>query len=358
MTAEDFSQNNRPAGALFPDDAPERERAAAREARIREKAALKIKSEWETELALLRGRGDFGESLAYFTDLLETDRTPALVSGRLGRPLIGLMCVQAPPELFLAHGLHPFRLFGGSMAAAASAPPGVPALMCPLLKSLLGAMAGGSGLGGADWVVPSTCDWVTGFAGLRELCFGEAGRIHVMDLPRHKEHPEAGRRWRGEVLSLWESLAETSGRRPGRKELLAAVRVMEAARAALGNMVRLRREGRVPAVWFFAMAKAFFLDAPENWILAMDRARRHFAGLEPMGGPGVFLTGSPIVPPNNKLMRLLEEAGFPVLGDDMCSGERLLFRHVAPKDGAKLVRKLVIIIKCQWLISRRLFDIF
>ncbi|MDR1310037.1 MAG: 2-hydroxyacyl-CoA dehydratase family protein, partial [Deltaproteobacteria bacterium] len=47
---------------------------------------------------------------------------------------------------------------------------------------------------------------------------------------------------------------------------------------------------------------------------------------------GVFLSGSPIVFPNFKILRLLDDLGYAVLGDDMCSGERLIGRHVALKD--------------------------
>ncbi|MDR1295842.1 MAG: 2-hydroxyacyl-CoA dehydratase family protein [Deltaproteobacteria bacterium] len=305
--------------------------AEGRAEKIREKAGKRILAEWEAERALLSARDDRHESLDYFLDLVKAPPSPSEIEARLRSRVVGVVCLQAPPELFLALGLHPHRLYGGSLNAAA-AQPGLPALMCPLLKSLMGEMAADPGTAGIPWILPTTCDWTAGLPSLKDVYFPGSGDVRVVDLPRSKENPVSTEGWFLEMAGLWKYLKTLADRKPSRGGLLAAVGTVERARAAFGETVRLRREGRVPAVWFLLAARTFFFDRAENWTRAVEGANKHFAALEPKLKNGVFLTGSPVVYPNFKLLHLLEEAGFSVLGDDLCSGERLLFRHVALKD--------------------------
>ncbi|MDR0621152.1 MAG: 2-hydroxyacyl-CoA dehydratase family protein [Deltaproteobacteria bacterium] len=327
--------------------APGREASALRAERLRARARERIDLEINNELALLAGREGHGPALEYFLNLLGQDLSPAALAERLGRKVVGLMCLQVPLELFLALDLQPLRLYGGALGAAKSAPPGLPALMCPLLRSLMGEMVKEPSLGRLDWVIPTTCDWVSGFESLRELSFTDVGSARFVELPRRKENPQASERWLSEVAGLWEHLKKISGRKAGRRELLAAVATMEAARSALGKLISLRRKGLVPAAYFFAIAYSFFFDSAQAWTKAVQGAADHFAAGQavdqktapagPAGtGPGLFLTGSPIVFPNFKLLHLLEELNLTVLGEDMCSGERLLFRHVAIKDTSEV----------------------
>jgi benzoyl-CoA reductase/2-hydroxyglutaryl-CoA dehydratase subunit BcrC/BadD/HgdB len=203
---------------------------------------------------------------------------------------------------------------------------------------------------GLDWVIPTTCDWVSGFESLSSLYFKRPGSFRFVELPRRKENPMASERWLSEIWGLWEYLKAISGIKAGRRELASGVAAMEEARSALGRLVRLRREGRVPAVYFFLIAYAFFFDSAPAWAKATMEACDYFGSLGaqlspgPATGPlgGVFLTGSPIIFPNFKVPRLLDELGLPLLGDDMCSGERLLYRRLAVKDNSEagLIRAL------------------
>lgn len=303
-----------------------------RSGRLRARARERIDQEVKTELEGLTKRQDYDKCLDYFISLMSGDLSPGAVSERLGRKVVALMCLQVPLELFLAVDLQPLRLYGGSMSAAKSAPPGLPALMCPLLRSLMGELVKEPSLGQIDWIIPTTCDWVSGFESLRGLYFRDIGSVRLVELPRRKEHPMASERWLSEVAGLWEYLKKLSGRKAGRRELKDAVTVMERARSALGRLTSLRMEGRVPAVYFFLITYSFFFDSVNNWILAVEEVASHFASATPGSGPGLFLTGSPIIFPNFKLLHLLDELGLQVMGDDMCSAERLLFRHVALKD--------------------------
>ncbi|MDR2301251.1 MAG: 2-hydroxyacyl-CoA dehydratase family protein [Deltaproteobacteria bacterium] len=329
------SENNNPSENPAPPLAKtqaDSEAANPRLERLRARARERIDQEIKSELAALTARPDFHQTVGYFTNLLSQDLSPKAMKQRFGREIVGLMCLQVPLEFFLALDLQPLRLYGGSLSAAKSAPPGLPALMCPILRSLMGEIIKDPALGELDWIVPTTCDWVSGFESLRNLFFEAAGSVRVVELPRRKEYPLAGERWLSEVAGLWEYLKKISKRRPGRKELLAAINSMEKARSALGRLSALRRKGQVPAVYFFLVTFSFFFDSVPDWTKAVNDLCDRFQGQKPAPGPGLFLTGSPIIFPNFKLLRLVDELGLTIVGDDMCSGERLLFRHVALKD--------------------------
>ncbi|MDR2387903.1 MAG: 2-hydroxyacyl-CoA dehydratase family protein [Deltaproteobacteria bacterium] len=311
---------------------PDGQAANPRGQRLRARAKERIDLETKSELAALTARSDYHLSLDYFVNLMSLDLSPGAMKERLGRQLVALMCLQIPLEFFLALDLQPLRLYGGSLSAAKSAPPGLPALMCPILRSLMGEIIKEPSLGELDWIIPTTCDWVSGFESLRNLCFEASGTVRMVELPRRKEHALASEHWLSEVSGLWEYLKKISKVRAGRKELLAALATMEKARSALGRLSDLRRKGQVPALYFFLVTFSFFFDSVPAWTKAVNELADHFRTQKAAPGPGLFLTGSPILFPNFKLLHLFDELGLTIVGDDMCSGERLLFRHLALKD--------------------------
>ncbi|MDR1676790.1 MAG: 2-hydroxyacyl-CoA dehydratase family protein [Deltaproteobacteria bacterium] len=316
-------------------DDPAQGQIDPRTARLRSRARERIDQEKKNELLGLTQRADYSRELDYFINLLNQDLSPKALSLRLERQVVALMCLQVPLEFFLALELQPLRLYGGSLSAAKSAPPGLPALMCPLLRSLMGELIKDPSLAQLDWLVPTTCDWVSGFENLRSLFIKESGRVRLIELPRRKEHPWASEHWLSEVAGLWEYLKKIAGRKAGRKDLIKAIETMERARTALAALTALRRQGKVPAVYFFLITFSFFFDTVPNWILATEKAVNYFNTLnsgQDNGHTGLFLTGSPVIFPNFKILHLFDELGLKILGDDMCSGERLLFRHVAIKD--------------------------
>jgi benzoyl-CoA reductase/2-hydroxyglutaryl-CoA dehydratase subunit BcrC/BadD/HgdB len=304
----------------------------SRRDRLRAKAAAKFQRERAESIAALKGRNDYHLSFDYFLNLLSLDQDPQSIEARVGRKVVVMMCLQAPLELFSALSLHPLRLLSGSTAAAFSAPPELPALMCPLIRSLAGRLEIESSLVTSPWIVPTTCDWVTGFQALAKEYYPNLGPVHFLELPRRKESELAAERWLEEVRGLWEYLKKLTKNKAGRKDLLDAISVFQKVRGALGRLSQLRRSGKVPAVWWFVFTAAFFLDSPQAWTEATERVCDHFSALTAADGPGIFLTGSPLVFPNFKLLNLIEQAGLKVLGDDMCSGERLLSRHIAVTD--------------------------
>jgi benzoyl-CoA reductase/2-hydroxyglutaryl-CoA dehydratase subunit BcrC/BadD/HgdB len=307
--------------------------AGSRQARLRAKAREKTRAETSAELARLAARPDYKPELAYFLDLFGEDLSVSTVARRVERPVAAVMCFQAPLELFHAFGLHPLKVFNGSPAAGQIAAPHLPALTCPMLRSVLGALELEE-QAACPLVIPTTCDWVVKFPEMARMARLQAlGPVHWLELPRLKDSPRARERWFSEVVALGKTLVQWSGRKLNRQGILRTLETFKAARQALSRLIALRRAGLVPAAWFLLMAGAFFLDRIENWTAAVEKALPVFSKAAPASENGrIFLAGSPIYFPNFKLPHLLEKAGLTVAADDLCSSERLFPTSVAVDD--------------------------
>jgi benzoyl-CoA reductase/2-hydroxyglutaryl-CoA dehydratase subunit BcrC/BadD/HgdB len=295
------------------------------------KALEKQQAEIAAELDKLAARPDYCEDRSYFLEVFRSGMSLSKAAQRSGRPPAAILCVQAPLELFHAFGFHPFKIFSGSNAAGQFAAPHLPALACPMLRSALGALELES-LPDCPWIVPTTCDWVAKFSEMAKLT-GSAANVppHWMELPRLKDSSRARDRWFSEVSALGNFLSESSGSKLNRKSLLQSIAVFKRARQHFSRLIALRRSGLVPAPWFSLIASSFFLDSPDNWTAALAKALPGFNRPSPIDRR-VFLSGSPIFFPNFKLLHLMEEAGLLIIGDDLCSSERIFPINVTVDD--------------------------
>ncbi|MDR1977599.1 MAG: 2-hydroxyacyl-CoA dehydratase family protein [Synergistaceae bacterium] len=303
--------------------------------KILKKASERAKAEVEKNLKSLAEREDYSPQFDYFMKLCGGEQTPEAIERRTGRSAARLLCIQAPIELIHAAGFHPYKIASGSQAMTSLAAHGLPALMCPMIRAVIGAvLESGPGSGTSPvtspWILPTTCDWVAKFPEMLRS-FGVENRIHWMELPHLKDGDAGQARWLEEVFGLKKFL-ETSGAKIGRKSLADSVRIYDDAWRALNRLAKMRREERIANVWFMLIAGSFFLDSPERWT---EAALSIAPSSAPPSGPGrarVFLAGSPIFFPNFKLLHLLEDTGITVAADDLCSGERVFPGAVACKD--------------------------
>ena len=308
------------------------ERANDRHKRLARKTAREAREEYAAAAAYLRQRPDYHQVWDYFLEIIGQPLSPALVRERTGRPVVEHLCNQAPLEIFHALGLQPLRLASGCCAVSRLADAALPALMCPLLRSALGMETldtcedeenpAVSGHISEIRIIPTTCDWTVKFA---ELAAGlPSPPAHFLEVP-HLRHSERGQmRFQEELFLLIEALEAKSGRRLRRAALVASVDLYMGAWALFEDFLALRRDGRLPAVWFTVICGAFLADTVENWVAAA-RPLLAYLQTQEMRPPtkAVFLCGSPILFPNLKLLRLIEEAGMYVAADDLCASERL-----------------------------------
>ncbi|MDR3280861.1 MAG: 2-hydroxyacyl-CoA dehydratase family protein [Synergistaceae bacterium] len=306
----------------------------ARNERIFKKTSDQISSETARVLETLRSRADYTREFDYFLELAESGMTPEAAETRTGLTTIKLLCVQAPLELIHAAGFHPFKVFCGSNAACNLASRGLPALACPMLRSVIGAAKLAQSSSESPWVLPTTCDWVVKFPEMLAISdvAGEPDsiRVHWLELPHLKDRDDGQRRWIEEIYNFKKFLT-SDGRRIKRAALAESVAIYRRAWQALVRLSDLRREGRLSSIWFMLMTGVFFCDSPQNWTTAAERAAN--SQMTPaLRGAKVFLAGSPIFFPNFKIPFLLEEAGLEVVSDDLCSSERIFPGSVACGD--------------------------
>ncbi|MDR1083541.1 MAG: 2-hydroxyacyl-CoA dehydratase family protein [Deltaproteobacteria bacterium] len=299
-----------------------------REGRLKKKILDRFDDETSQEIKILKSRPDFRPELEYFVDLLAGGRDPATISARTGRPVVALMCLQAPLELFHVYGLQPFKIFGGTMVAQRLSAPQLPAIMCPMLRSALGELhldlAGSKGQKFLAWVTPTTCDWVVKIQDMMEVCgITEKPPFHRLELPHLKDRTESQDRWLEEVYLLRGFLSQITGKKKIRRQDLArSMNIYQKSWHVFSNLIDLKRTGRVPEIWFMVISNSFFFDDAEKWTESVKKALPVFNKRE-KALPDIFLAGSPIFFPNLKMLHLLEEAGLNVVMDDLCSSERI-----------------------------------
>lgn len=314
------------------------DRARRRYERMKGKAA----GEYGQEAARLRERADFLDVYDYFLRLAEEPFSAAALSQRVGAPLAGLFCLQAPLEIFLALGLHPVRLCAGSQIAQQAAASSLPVLMCPMLKSFVGHTL----LYENDFrsfqtvVLPTTCDWVVK---IPEIMGEDLSALHYMELPHYRDTEKARIAWREEVFSLVAALEEKTGKKLTASSLRAAVETLTEVWGIFGALLNLRRKGVLPGIWVLLLANTFLLDRLPVWT---DHLRRVLQTLQDRPAApvpaGIFMAGSPIVFPNFKMLEIIEQAGMAAIADDLCTSERIFPGGVAYRDTSRdgLLRSL------------------
>lgn len=303
-----------------------------RRGRLLDKVRSKAASEIAETLNWLGRREDRLPGYDYFLNLAEAGFSAARVEERTGRPVIYLFCVQAPLELIHAAGFSPFKVFSGSSVSGNLASQGLPAVMCPLLKAVLGARQLNKNSSERLWVLPTTCDWVVKFPEMLNLIEGSLWSPYWVELPHIKDAPESQERWLDEIVRLKRFLEDAAGRKIGRKRLADSINLYHAAWRAWCRLIALRRLGLIASPWFFLITNTFFLDHVESWTAALERLLPTLSGRKTSSGKLIFLGGSPIFFPNFKLPGLIEEAGLTVIGDDLCSSERLFPGGVSYSD--------------------------
>ncbi|MDR3165931.1 MAG: 2-hydroxyacyl-CoA dehydratase family protein [Synergistaceae bacterium] len=295
----------------------------SREERFLKKFSAGAEAETRKIVSALRTRLDYSREFDYFIELAETCGDAEAVSCRTGRRTVNLLCVQAPVEMVHAAGFQPFRVWSGSSAASRFSLAAAPALMCPMLKALLGSLRANEGARDGNWIIPTTCDWVIKFPEMASYeCPSFLPRVFWLELPHLKDGPNGGEKWLDEIYRFKKYL-ESMGEKIDRHSIAESIELYREAWSALTKISRMRGCGLLANVWFALIAGTMFLDDVRKWTAAvLNVAASSTAAYR--NNARVFLAGSPIVFPNFKLHLLLEETGMSVVADDLCSSERII----------------------------------
>ncbi len=286
--------------------------------RLKKRTTALMQKEVEEQITLIRNRFDYTEHLEPFINTLGKILFMDEFIDNAQKNVIMTPCIQAPLELFHAAKVQPFRLACGAFAVQNMAPLHLPALTCPMIKSISGLLEMNS-VSGTPLVIPTTCDWVVKFSELTGLY--DTADIHFMELPHLREAERSSKRWHNEIKIFKNWLEKTIGHKISSKMLLNAIKIHAKAAELYNRLINLRRQQVIPSLHFALIANALSYQDIETWISAVDLYILNHREPE-IGTVPVFLSGSPIAFPNYKMLTLIENAGMSVTADDLCTMER------------------------------------
>ena len=248
-----------------------------------------------------------------------------------GKIVVGSFCVFVPEELVLAANGVNVGLCAGADFGTEHAERYLPRNTCALIKSFFGFSL--------EKVCPylESCDLVVG----ENTCDGKKkayetfkdmvkGEFMALDMPNTKS--DEGR----EVLAqayrdLITALERVSGRTMTLEALKAGIETVNAKRAAMHRLARLRHANPAPISGLDALLanQVFFYDDPERFTTSVntlcDELERRIetkTGVAPETAPRIVISGCPMAVPNWKLPAIVENAGAVVVGEESCIGER------------------------------------
>ena len=247
-----------------------------------------------------------------------------------GRKIIGSYCVFVPEEIALAANATLVGLCSGADFAMEEVEKLLPRNTCALIKSMFGFKIGRvcPYLESADMIVgENTCDG-------KKKAYESMGQLvehlYVMDLPQVKS--ENGKALlRSEYKRFQAAVEELTGIAITAESLKAAIRTVNAKRAALHRLSSLRKADPAPISGLDTLLanQVFFYDNPARFTESVNKIcdeleKRIDAreGVFAKNTPRILVSGCPQAVPNWKLPMIVETAGAAIVGEESCVGER------------------------------------
>ena len=299
-------------------------------------------------------------SLEAFETLRRENASVLLREKEKGKHIIGAYCTYFPRELTLAMGAISVGLCGTIDAPIAAAERDLPRNLCPLIKSSYGLaitdrcpyfML-------ADLIIgETTCD---GKKKMFEL-FGEKGlkNIYVMHLPQMPDVPSSLELWIAELRRLKAHLEKTFKTTITDEALREAIRITNREARARQAMFDLNK--RKPAVLsgMDIVNIAFLIGFQADRIESIHMIEAVTAELAEKANKGyavgtaatkrILLTGTPVGIGNEKVVKLVEEAGALIVAMETCGGYKTVGMRIDendPRDPIVLLAEKYLKIPC------------
>lgn len=246
-----------------------------------------------------------------------------------GRKVIGTFCVFVPEELSLAADAIQVGLCAGAEIGKDAAEKVLPRNTCALIKSFVGFKIARlcPYIESCDLVVgETTCD---GKKKAYEI-FADYDPVYVMEIPQMKQACDRDL-WKAEILRFKAEIEELTGNIITAAKLKAAIKVVNARRAVLQRLNRLRAVAPAPISGRDALLinQISFYDDPVRFTHKigelcdeLEQKIKAGHGVASADMPRLMLSGCPMAVPNWKLPFVVESSGAIIVGEESCIGAR------------------------------------
>jgi benzoyl-CoA reductase/2-hydroxyglutaryl-CoA dehydratase subunit BcrC/BadD/HgdB len=246
-----------------------------------------------------------------------------------GKKVIGTFCVFVPEELTLAADAIQVGLCAGAEIGKEAAEKILPRNTCALIKSFVGFKIARlcPYIESCDLVVgETTCD---GKKKAYEI-FADYAPVYVMEIPQMKQACDRDL-WKAEILRFKVAIEGVTGNTITAARLKEAIKLVNARRAVLQRLNRLRAVAPAPISGRDALLinQISFYDDPVRFTAKigelcdeLEQRLKAGQGVAPAETPRLMLSGCPMAVPNWKLPFVVESSGAVIVGEESCIGTR------------------------------------
>jgi benzoyl-CoA reductase/2-hydroxyglutaryl-CoA dehydratase subunit BcrC/BadD/HgdB len=246
-----------------------------------------------------------------------------------GQKVIGTFCVFVPEELTLAADAIQVGLCAGAEIGKEAAEKILPRNTCALIKSFVGFKIARlcPYIESCDLVVgETTCD---GKKKAYEI-FADYAPVYVMEIPQMKQACDRDL-WKAEIMRFKAEIERVTGNTITAARLKEAIKLVNARRAVLQRLNRLRAVAPAPISGRDALLinQISFYDDPVRFTQKigelcdeLEQKIQAGQGVAPADAPRLMLSGCPMAVPNWKLPFVVESSGAVIVGEESCIGAR------------------------------------
>jgi benzoyl-CoA reductase/2-hydroxyglutaryl-CoA dehydratase subunit BcrC/BadD/HgdB len=252
-----------------------------------------------------------------------------------GTKIVGTLCNLVPSELIRASGATPMRLCGGFEGSIAIAEKVLPRVYCPLVKSTYGLLQEKSPYFDLIdvTVVPTTCD---GKKKMAELLV-KSKQTWILEVPHTTITYQSREFWLDNLKLLKKQLEVLTKTRISKKRLRESIEVSNRMRSLIHRLYEARKREDVP-IWggdVLLVTNMAVYDDPDNWIKATESLCLELESKQENTSISketsrLLLTGTPMVLPAWKLVKVIEDIGGVIVTDDICTGSKNFWDPVTP----------------------------
>ncbi len=272
-----------------------------------------------------------------------------------GRKVIGYLCCYVPLELFTAAGVVPYRIMGSLDQTISEADSYLETIVCPFIRSCFDIALKGEYDFLDGIVMPHSCDTVQRIYDIWKY-HKQPAFSHFLNLP-HMEDESSKRFYLKELERLKKALEDFTGHPISEADLKSAVSLHNENRGLLRELYSLRRAepaliSGTDVTRLLVVGNTLPVVEYTELIRELIQELRN-SGHAAWGGIRFLVYGSEI--DDIALIKLIEDCGAQVVMDDMCTGTRVFWNDVVPKDGLleSLVDRYLCDIVCPRTYRRR-----